>query len=456
VSAFSLPLSEIQGFVLRGYAMPVLRVFVLEVGDLDGARRFLASLVAGGGNSGTPQITTASQWESKPDFCVNVGVTHGGLTALRVPATTLATFPEEFAAGAVARAERLGDTGDSAPERWRDQLGTQRVHVLLFLFAQSEEIATKVSEDLRCEYASGSGFVEVCCQDARALPGNLTHFGYRDGFAQPTITGGLPSILPDGLPETPPGEFILGYPSQYTDFAYPVPADLGENGSFVAFRMLAQDCDGFETFLDDAAHQSGLDRELIAAKLCGRWRDGTPLALSPDRPDPAIPVERFNSFDYVPTLLVPDAFDDRRGSRCPIGAHIRRMNPRNSVVAGNSGLKRRIVRRGLPYGPPHDRAKPNDGIERGLLGLFIGVSLKDQFEFVMSDWVNKGIFAPGLRNTRDPLLGNNSAEDAAFLIPVEGQKTIALTGLSRFTTCRGAAYAFLPSVSALRLLARGL
>ena len=85
---------------------------------------------------------------------------------------------------------------------------------------------------------------------------------------------------------------------------------------------------------------------------------------------------------------------------------MRRNNPRNAVVAGNSGLRHRLVRRGLPYGPPFDPANPDDGIERGLIGLFIAASLKDQFEFVMRDWVNGDSFAPGLRGTRDPILGN--------------------------------------------------
>jgi len=158
------------------------------------------------------------------------------------------------------------------------------------------------------------------------------------------------------------------------------------------------------------------------------------------------------SFDYAPTEQLPDAYDDRRGDRCPIGAHIRRMNPRHSMVAGNSGLKRRIVRRGLPYGPPFDPDNPDDGVERGLLGLFIGVSLKDQFEFLMSDWANKGTFAPGLRGTRDPVLGDNSSSDAKFLLPVAGAPTVEITGLSRFVACRGAAYCFLPSVTALSFL----
>ena len=249
---------------------------------------------------------------------------------------------------------------------------------------------------------------------------------------------------------------MLGYPSQFADFTYPIPkpADrLGRNGTFVAYRVLAQDCHAFEQFLGAASRETGLDPELIAAKLCGRWRNGVPLALSPDTSTVTLPPEQFNSFDYGPTDALPGVYDDRRGYRCPIGAHIRRMNPRHSNVAGASGLKRRIVRRGLPYGPPYDPASPDDGIERGLLGVFIGVSLKDQFEFLMSDWANKGTFAPGLRDTRDPILGDNSSPGATFLVPVPGKPTLTLNGISRFVTCRGGAYCFLPSLTAVRYLA---
>ena len=34
-------------------------------------------------------------------------------------------------------------------------------------------------------------------------------------------------------------------------------------------------------------------REIVAANLCGRWRDGTPLALSPDAPDPNVDQDEF-------------------------------------------------------------------------------------------------------------------------------------------------------------------
>ena len=344
----------------------------------------------------------------------------------------------------------------AAPGNGKIEFASPDLHVLLFLFAQADDILERMTSQIRAMFVQSGAMAELSRHDARSLPESKAHFGYRDGFAQPTIEGGLPPLMPDALPQAPAGEFLLGYPSQYADFSYPVPepAVLGQNGSFVAFRVLAQDCHGFEQFLTQTARQTGLDRELIAAKLCGRWRNGVPLSLSPHASGDEIPLDKRNVFDYIPSSSVPDAFDDTRGYRCPLGSHIRRMNPRSAVVAGGGGLKHRIIRRGLPYGPPYDPEKPDDGIERGLLGLFIGVSLKDQFEFLMSDWANKGSFAPALRDTRDPVIGDNSDSGAAFLIPVEGQKRpIELSGLSRFVTCRGAAYCFLPSATAIRYIA---
>jgi hypothetical protein len=106
----------------------------------------------------------------------------------------------------------------------------------------------------------------------------------------------------------------------------------------------------------------------------------------------------------------------------------------------------------MPYGPPYDPQNPHDGIERGLLGVFIGVSLRDQFEFLMREWINDGTFAPGLGTTRDPLAGDNDPAHSKFVIPTEeGTKTIS--GFSRFVTTRGSAYCFLPSLTAVRFLA---
>jgi Dyp-type peroxidase family len=443
----SLPLAEIQGFILRSYGMDALRLFVLEVRNAASVRQVLGGL----------PVTSGAVWDRKPDFCVNIAITYAGLVALQLPPASLGSFPAEFADGAVNRAALVGDTGASAPSQWRQEFVSPGVHVIVLLFAQTRDILEAQTAALRKLWAGPDVVSEVLVQDAGMLPGNLAHFGYRDGFSQPTIDGGLPNPVPEILPGAPAGEFVLGYPSQFDQFTYSVlaPPQLGINGSFLALRMLEQDCAGFDRALQDAPQKYGISGEKLAAKMCGRWRNGVPLALSPDTDAPAepIPLEKLNSFDYVPTSSNPQTYNDARGYRCPVGAHMRRNNPRSSTVAGGGGLNHRIIRRGLPYGPVFDPAHPDDGIERGLLGLFIGVSLKDQFEFLMSEWVNGDTFAAGIGGTHDPVLGNTPDGGGKFVIPVENGEKIVVSGFSQFVKTRGSAYGFIPSLAALRYIA---
>jgi len=455
----ALQLSDIQAFIMHTYRPCALRTFVLKVQNARAARQFLGGLVSGDASS--PQLATADQWREAHAYRVNLGITYDGLAALALPESSLRTFPDEFVGGSVAAAARIGDAADSAPEKWQEPFARRDVHLLIFLFITDKANAANsietVSARLRALYGGTGACEELTVCDAGSLPGDVAHFGYRDGFAQPTIEGGPPPAIPDILPHASASEFLLGYENLTTD-SVPEPPELCRNGSYAAFRILEQDCHAFETFLAEQSAQTQLDPELIAAKLCGRWRSGAPLTLFPNADDPQHEdpgsFARYNSFDYVKTdrYSPHDDYDDSRGYLCPIGSHIRRMNPRHSKVAGNSGLSHRIVRRGLPYGPPYDAANPHDGIERGLLGLFIGASLKNQFEFLMKHWANDGGFA-GIGQTKDPILGDNSPADSKFVIPLEaGKKPVALRGLPRFIRTRGAAYCFVPSVTALRYL----
>jgi deferrochelatase/peroxidase EfeB len=450
-----LDLSDVQGLILRGYKMMALRQFVLRVDNLSAGRAFIGRLVGGGGD-GTPQITTESTWTQSPRYCLNISFSFTGLRAMGLSEASLNSFPDEFKEGAAARAPIVGDTGDMAPEHWIGGLNSEEAHVLLTLFAQREVIA-ELSDILREGFAGNGAFTELSCQDGAMLEGFVAHFGYRDGFAQPTIAGAPATGLTDPQPQAKLGAFLFGYPSQWDRFSYPVPTpnELGHNGSFVAYRILEQDCHGFETFLERSAADLGVDKELIAAKLCGRWRNGIPLALSPetDQPDMPIPEKDWNNFDYAQSETW-NGFDDRKGVRCPIGSHIRRANPRGSRIAGNGNF-RRIVRRGLPYGPPYEPATPNDGVERGLLGMFINVSLKDQFEFIMKDWMNNGSFAPGLGASRDPVLGHQDPQSGIFTIPTDQGPPKVLKGFSSFVKTRGSMYCFIPSITALRFMSKG-
>ncbi len=190
---------------------------------------------------------------------------------------------------------------------------------------------------------------------------------------------------------------------------------IGLNGSFAAFRMMHQDVGAFEAFLRAEGERNEVDPELVAAKICGRWRNGDPLMLRLE-PEGEIPHGDRNDFDYETT----DAWvgGDREGLVCPRGAHIRRAFPRSQrVIDDLTGLHRRIVRRAMPYGPRWREDEP-EGIERGLVGYFICASLEHQFEYVMRNWINDGLFTGGrLGRTRDPLVGTTEPANARFHAP---------------------------------------
>ncbi len=421
--------------------------FLLRVESPPAARRLLSTL----------PITSGALWNEKPAFCLNVGLTFDGLTALGLPAASLGSFPQEFVVGASKRCAQVGDVGSCSADSWDYGLGQPGLHALVLLFAQTAEIRDTQAVVLRQSLLADGAYSEIMMLPGDVLPGSKAHFGYRDGFSQPTIDCGLGNPVPDKQPIAPTGEFLLGYPSQFDQFTYPVPVpdELGRNGSFMVLRILEQDCAAFDALLNESEERYGIAGELLAAKIVGRWRNGTPLAISPDSdsPVPAPADTELNQYDYAPTDANPKAYDDRRGFRCPIGSHMRRANPRGATIAGNGGSRHRIVRRGVPYGRPYDPSHPHDGIKRGLLGLFIGVSIKDQFEFLMSEWINGGSFAPGIYGTTDPILGNSPQGENKFVIPRENEKPVVISDFPRLVTTRGSAYTFLPSITGLRFIA---
>ena len=222
---------------------------------------------------------------------------------------------------------------------------------------------------------------------ASPVPTSKVHFGYTDGISMTTIRGGPERYPPDHQQPCEPWLFVLQ--DEAENYFVPEPQELGLNGSFAVFKMIETDVVGFENFLQ--SNKDKIDPELLAAKMCGRWRNGVPLALSPDTDSPpgGIPPDQLNNFEYVNA----DGSGDPKGLRCPVGAHMRRINPRGQPVTGQgqpggSNNTHRLIRRGMPYGPVYDPTQPYDGIERGLLGYFINSSIENQYEFVLSQWVN--------------------------------------------------------------------
>ncbi len=327
-------------------------------------------------------------------------------------------------------------------------------------------------------------------------PSRKEHFGFTDGIGDPVFDGQHPAeimaqrVVGQGkltLEQTwvplATGEFLLGYPDEAQEIpGAAMPLDFSRNGSFMAYRKLHQNVVAFRAYIAAtavryAAH-TGLTPEqadaTLRAKMAGRWSDGVPLIEAPTYAawekvrsematmDQAEINDRLVNFTYA---------GDPDGARCPFSSHLRRANPRDmldptpappatkdgppraSSVLNN---RRRLLRRGLPYGSSDD-ATTDEG-EHGVLMLTVCSSLFRQFEFVQQQWMQYGLdFNAG--NDTCPLIGNHG-DGAKFVIPPspgsEQQPPFICDRMPQFVETRGGAYFFVPSMTALRLIAQGL
>jgi Dyp-type peroxidase family len=442
-----LDVANIQGFVLRGYRLPWAAYLFLRVEDAARARALLAEVI--------PQVLTAARWETKPESGLNLAVSFAGLERLGVPGGSLEAFPGEFRSGMAARADRLGDVGTSAPDQWEEPFASGAAHVLVMISAQDEPALRAHLRSLRDAIERHGGVTVSGEQVGAALEGGREHFGFADGFAQPAIEGSdAPQLPGQGAPGKDgrwrpirAGEFVLGYPDEEGALpAAPPPDELSRNGSYLVYRKLHQDVAGFRRQLAAGAEvYAGGDAELLAAKIVGRWRDGTPVDRSPARPDPGMVAdpERNNAFDYA---------GDTAGLRCPVGAHVRRANPRLGVpFEGKLVNRHRLVRRGIPYGDPLPDGAADDGADRGVVFMCLQASLARQFEFVQSQWMNDGnVFRLG--DDQDVLLGTHDGSGPRKMT-IPGSPPLFFGPLSRVVTVRGGEYYFTPGMNGLRHLA---
>jgi deferrochelatase/peroxidase EfeB len=458
----ALDLDDIQGIILRGYGSFVhVRHFIVAVVDAGRARTLVGRLlpaIPAAVNPAGLAITTAADWHVKPDYTLNLAFSYDGLAALGVSSALLDGFAPEFSSGAIGNAEAIFDVGASAPENWEGHMGTaSEVHAIFSLFARTaHELESRTSELLS---ALSQSFRLTHRHDGQALPDGYVHFGYRDGLSQPFVAGGPRPTRPypdlglnkDG--SSPAGDFLLGFTNTFGNYYSPGVAQtaLGRNGSLAAFRILKQEVAGFEEYLESAAPTIGLTPDQLAAKLLGRWRSGVPLALSPTGTCP-VPSDRLNMFLYkgaAPGQAEPDP----KGVACPVGAHIRRANPRDETVAGFFTQQARVMRRNVPYGPPFNPQQPNDGIERGLIGYFINADFANQFQFLMTHWMNASNFVGGMISGVDPIVGANSPTSSVFTLPTSPTSSVKVSGFERFVITRGSAYCFLPGITGLRYIA---
>lgn len=446
--------SDVQALLIHSYqnfGHRVSRHLFFGVSEADAGRACLAEWL--------PHLAHAEQpQQGGADIALNLSLTWNGIRALGVvPPGGETAFADEFRSG--PEAAILGDLGDSAPGTWwHGQLRTEDVHLVLHLHARSHEALESATRHAReaaarhrlAEYLPTREGGPLTGESLSPNPREL-HFGYLDGFSQPAVNW-------EGTPERPDlmdaRQFTLGAPPAG---ANPAAGALTLNGSYVVLRWLYQDVAAFERFLTTYARTVAphlpveRGREFLAAKLMGRWRDGTPLVLSPDCEDPARASENFS---YA---------GDPHGVRCPLTAHIRivnhrddPLNARNEIMFG-PGLPR-VIRRGMTYGPRLTGAA-DDGVDRGIIGLFICASINRQF-YPLTRWMRRTNFRDvfvqtGLRR-QDPIVGNRAEPDAdtAFSIPMPDGADVQIGGLPDFVRTQGTLLLLMPSLSALGRMAQ--
>jgi Dyp-type peroxidase family len=433
-----LELDDIQHFLLTRTPASAARYEFLTFRQPTAGRAWLVGMIdkVGTGKS-VGSASPDSRW-------VTVAFTWNGLRALGIAEASLMTFPEEFRQGMVARAEILGTTGKNHPDHWLGELANPALHAIVVLFARD------IAERERCKqehnrYLSQIGGVDVLSTlDLEAIPpydrGAHEHFGYRDRLSQPVIEGTGDEPTPGSGPPIKAGEFFLGYVDESgAQPGLPQPEILSRNGSYLAYLRMEEHVGAFRDFLRQHG-KTREEQELMAAKLMGRWRSGAPLVLAPQKDDPALgaDLQRTNNFDYG-TM-------DPYGYSCPVGSHIRRMNPRDT---SDNMQRHKMIRRGGTYGPPLPEDAPEDDVERGIAAFIGCASLVRQFEFAMNVWANDPQFEE-LGNERDPFIGT---QDGTFDMTIPRRPIRKkIKGLPAFTTIRGGAYFFLPGIKALRYL----
>jgi deferrochelatase/peroxidase EfeB len=434
----TLDLADIQHFLITRTPALAARYEFLSFADRRSGVAWLGGMVD---KVGTAAVVGATSPDAR---WVTIAFTASGLRLIGVDDSAFATFPAEFREGIASRAQLLGMTGNSHPDKWDGVLTTPDFHAMVILFARD------VAERDRCE-REHAAFVEriggvrtlsyLNLEALRPHGEPREHFGYLDRLTHPSIDGMDDPPTPGSLPAIKAGEFFLGYPDETGETpALPRPEALTRNGSFMAYLRMEEHVAVFRDFLRTQGGPSRDEQELMAAKLMGRWRSGAPLVLAPERDDPALgaDLQRTNAFNYG-TM-------DPHGYACPISAHIRRMNPRDT---GESLTRHQLIRRGGTYGPPLPDGAEDDGVDRGIAAFMGCASLVRQIELTMNVWANDPAFQ-NLDNQRDPIIGT---QDGSFDFTIPRRPIRKhITGLPAFTTVRDGAYLFLPSINGLRYL----
>jgi Dyp-type peroxidase family len=508
----ALELDDIQGHVLIGFGGGHQRLIGLRVTAerLGPARTALLPWIA----KVTPAASLRDRRDERrsaaiagmarpvdPSLKLAIALSASGMSAFEASVRPLDAM---FASPAAMLASALRDEvrDDNSPVGWKvGHTEAATPHLLVILASDDEAVVELGATEI---LAALSGAFDVVYRDSgRRIKddrgSDREHFGFEDGISQPGPRGvddqGKPitprlfddahpladSYAAPGKPLVWPGQYMFGYASQRPEGDERGPVIDGgaarlKNGSLLVFRRLRQDVSAFRAAMttlaaEFTANGIPIDAASAAAWCVGRWPDGTPLSLAPAGPQRPIaddPVSK-NGFLFDDAIDAADltvdgvakrfagAQADRTAANCPFFAHIRKVNPRDSITdLGGEGLTRRaqMLRRGVTYGPPWTAA--TDGEDRGLLFMAYMTSVQDQFIRLNQIWANSTRVPPPGQGI-DPIIG--APLDGTRLLtrrkPDDVRQVVDAFLPGRWVKATGAGIFFAPGINLLQQIVGG-
>jgi putative iron-dependent peroxidase len=461
-------LDDIQGMLNSGFGwLKVSRFWLLTIRDgyEDQARAWLAELARGKSMVSVKRLRKAKKNQEAPvREAVAIAFSFAGLAKLGVKETDKHPFPTPFRSGmgSELRKSLLRD----APRgkwRWSDVEGfsdRQTAHVLVAewrLAGEESQITpdpdaffTLTVDNHPCSFGEDGELYEP--------------FRFRDGIAQPVIRG----LREEAEGDDPgrarrdagplyedrviaPGEFVVGYRNEYNELTYCPDVEhwaqsklarhpggrFTLNGSYLAVRQIKQDVAAFNALKDKNSPHGG---QAVCEKLMGRSMTGLPLSWKGD-PKAQVSDSMADAFRY--------RVEDANGFTCPKGAHIRRVNPRDSLgVDVQSGIKssklHRLLRRGRPYLEQAGNEPPHEG----LFFIACNADLERQFEFIHQRWLRNFRFGTAGQED-DPIVGS---PDLPRKFTMPGLPSGDEVSLEALTETLGGGYFFLPGIKALEFI----
>jgi Dyp-type peroxidase family len=493
-----LKIDNIQGNILGEFGRKNHRALIfLKIERLNSFRGWLAANKHAVTSSAQAIAAERAGDPKQPCSWFNIAFSYNALCRLVADADTIADMP--FREGLAKRSALLGDPLDpdseGHPRNWVVGGPDNEADVVLIVADDDHRSLALGIERLKNEFdpidrrSCPASILYYQLGSSGPRPGH-EHFGFRDEISQPRPRGRFSDDPHDFLTprvpcgetpaETPdqqfvwPGEFLFGYPKQDAErdidragansLVGSGPKWI-EDGSFLVIRRLKQDVYAFHTFLHETGRRFGLAPNLVAAKLLGRWASGAPVGIAPCSDNAGLAASDDMNNDFLFHGSTASIGGDANGERCPISAHIRKVNPRD--VRSRTGDKfpnqpdtqtHRLIRRGIPYGEPTASTPGNpirDFVDRGLLFLAYQTSIQKQFEFIVRRWANETNFPEPLSG-HDPIIGqNNRTEGRKRMFRIGPGSEGIVTTDKDWITPTGGGYFFSPAIDSIDILATG-